>query len=49
VGIGPKLSLTPGRVGSPGPVPGQHTEEVLTELGYTPQQIQALRGQGALE
>ncbi len=32
-GVLPRLSATPGRLGSGGPALGQHTEEVLDELG----------------
>ena len=47
VGIGPKLSDTPGSVRSLGATVGQHTEEVLTELGYDAGQITRLRKLGA--
>jgi crotonobetainyl-CoA:carnitine CoA-transferase CaiB-like acyl-CoA transferase len=36
------LSLTPARVGS-GPLRGQHTQKILTELGYTEQDIKGLQ------
>lgn len=49
IGIGPKFSATPGRIGALGVGTGQHTEQVLAELGYTSPQIQALREQGAIE
>ena len=49
VGIGPKLSDTPGSVRSLGAVVGQHTDEVLGELGYTSEQIAAMRESGAAE
>ena len=39
VGIPIKLSDTPGRITGGSPRPGQHTEEVLTELGYTVERI----------
>ena len=39
VGIGPKLSDTPGSVRSLGATVGQHTNEVLAELGYSVDQI----------
>ncbi|MFC1895597.1 CaiB/BaiF CoA transferase family protein [Thermodesulfobacteriota bacterium] len=43
LGAGPKLSRTPGIVRRPAPMLGQHTEEVLTELGYTEEQITELK------
>ena len=43
VGIGVKLSDTPGRVRHGGPVIGQHTDEVLTALGYGQDDIARLR------
>ncbi len=39
----PKLSDTPGDVGWVGPALGQHTEEVLARLGYSPSDIAGLR------
>ena len=48
VGIGPKFSETPGLVRSTAPRSGQHTDEVLASLGYTPGQIAALRESGAV-
>jgi len=47
VGIGPKLSETPGQVRTTAPRPGQHTDEVLASLGYAPEQIEGLRASGA--
>ncbi|MBI4308079.1 MAG: CoA transferase [Chloroflexi bacterium] len=49
VGIGIKLSDTPGRIRSLAPSPGQHTDEVLHSLGYTAQTITALRTAGAIK
>ena len=40
VGIPIHLSETPGNVRHVGSVTGQHTEEVLLRLGYTPEQVQ---------
>jgi len=48
VGIGPKLSETPGGVRTTAPRAGQHTDEVLASLGYTRQQIEGLRASGAV-
>ena len=42
-GIVPKLSASPGAIRSPAPTLGQHTEEVLGELGFTPSQIKEFR------
>ncbi len=48
VGIGPKLSDTPGSVRFMGATTGQHTDEVLTELGYSVEDIAGLRESGAV-
>lgn len=48
VGIPVKLSRTPGAIRSPAPELGQHTEEVLLELGYTWQDIEKLRMEGGI-
>ncbi len=48
VGIGTKLSETPGAVRSLAPSPGQHTDEVLASLGYDAASIGVLRGRGAV-
>jgi formyl-CoA transferase len=42
-GIVPKLSETPGATRWIGPTLGEHTDEVLRELGYDAAQIEALR------
>ncbi|MGC9394998.1 MAG: CaiB/BaiF CoA transferase family protein [Anaerolineae bacterium] len=48
-GIPIKLSETPGAIRMPAPTLGQHTEELLRDLlGYTPEQIAALRAEGAI-
>jgi crotonobetainyl-CoA:carnitine CoA-transferase CaiB-like acyl-CoA transferase len=48
VGIGTKLSETPGAVRSAAPAPGQHTDDVLASLGYGADGIRALRERGAV-
>ena len=48
VGIAPKLSSTPGKVRSLSPLPGQHTDEVLQELGYREEEIGNLRREGVV-
>jgi len=48
VGIGAKFSRTPGSVRSLAPRRGQHTEEVLLDLGYSQQQIEELQAEGAI-
>jgi crotonobetainyl-CoA:carnitine CoA-transferase CaiB-like acyl-CoA transferase len=39
VGVAPKFSETPGAVRALAPRPGQHTEEVLLEVGYSVEEI----------
>jgi crotonobetainyl-CoA:carnitine CoA-transferase CaiB-like acyl-CoA transferase len=48
VGIGPKFSATPGAIRSPSPSPGQHSADVLTELGYAKDDITALFDDGVV-
>ena len=43
-----RLSATPPDIGNPPPRLGEHTDEVLTSLGYTPEQIRALREKGTV-
>jgi len=42
------LSRTPGAVRLPAPDLGQHTDEVLGELGYAPEDVMALRRDGVV-
>ncbi|MFM2108076.1 MAG: hypothetical protein RLZZ513_1144 [Pseudomonadota bacterium] len=46
--VTPKLSETPGGTRWIGPALGEHTDEVLTALGYSTEQIAALREDGVL-
>ena len=48
IGIPIKLSETPGQFQRPAPTLGQHTNEVLTELGCSPEEIDKLRVDGAV-
>jgi len=47
-GVPVKLSGTPGVPRSAPPALGEHTERVLTELGYGLEQLARLRGEGAI-
>ncbi len=40
------LSDTPGRIAGPPPLLGQHSREVLADLGYSDAEIQTLRDRG---
>ena len=48
LGIAPKFSRTPGTLRSHAPELGEHTEAILQELGYGPEQIGELRRQGVV-
>ncbi len=48
IGIGTKLSETPGSVRSVSPKPGQQTDDVLASIGYDAQTIASLRETGAV-
>ena len=48
LGVVAQLSGTPARVGRPTPVLGAETNEILSEAGYTPTQIAALKSTGAV-
>jgi len=47
-GLGVGFSATPARPGGPPPVLGQHSEEILAELGYDEEAIGQLVGSGAV-
>jgi crotonobetainyl-CoA:carnitine CoA-transferase CaiB-like acyl-CoA transferase len=49
VGISVKLSETPGSIRSLAPALGQHTDEVLSGLGYTLEQVAKWREEGAVK
>ena len=42
------FSVTPASAGRAAPMPGEQTDELLTELRYTPEEIAALRAVGAV-
>ncbi|HLM09425.1 MAG TPA: CaiB/BaiF CoA-transferase family protein [Thermoleophilaceae bacterium] len=48
LGVPVKLSRTPGAPAGPGPALGEHTEEVLGSLGYSPGEVAALLESGAV-
>ncbi len=48
IGLPVKFSKTPGKVANPAPVFGQHTREVLAELGYSAEEIEKLIAERAV-
>ena len=48
VNVSPRLSETPGKAGGPPSALGADTDDVLGELGRTPEDIDALRAAGAI-
>jgi len=48
VGIPVKLSDSPGEIKLPPPMLGEHTEEILTELGYSAGETQQMRNEGVV-
>jgi crotonobetainyl-CoA:carnitine CoA-transferase CaiB-like acyl-CoA transferase len=49
LGIGTKLSETPGAVRSTAPVAGQHTDDVLRSIGYDEAAVASLRERGVVQ
>ncbi|MGG2396806.1 CaiB/BaiF CoA transferase family protein [Pseudomonas sp. SH1-B] len=47
-GVLPKLSRTPGRIGTGGPQLGEHTDDVLAGLGLSDEQVAGLRERGII-
>jgi crotonobetainyl-CoA:carnitine CoA-transferase CaiB-like acyl-CoA transferase len=43
-----KLSETPGRIRSAGVAPGENTAEILAEIGYDAESIEAMRANRAV-
>lgn len=48
-GIIPKLSQNPGQIRHRAPTLGEHTESILTQYGFTSEQIQTLKDAGVLQ
>ncbi len=48
IGVGPKLSDTPGKPRHTAPILGQHTDEILKGLGYDDAKIASLREAGTV-
>jgi crotonobetainyl-CoA:carnitine CoA-transferase CaiB-like acyl-CoA transferase len=48
IGIPVKLSATPGQIRRPAPTLGQHTDEILAEIGKSPDAIRELREKKAV-
>jgi len=44
----PRFSRTPAGEPTPTPAPGADTDEALTDWGFSPEEIAALRGNGAI-
>ncbi|MFL5796829.1 MAG: CaiB/BaiF CoA transferase family protein [Actinomycetota bacterium] len=48
VGVPMRFSATPGSIRLGPPTVGQHTEEILASVGYSPEQIRTLREEGCI-
>jgi len=49
VGVAIRLSDTPGKIKSFAPLPGEHTDEILQDLGYSAEEIEKLRKEGVIK
>jgi alpha-methylacyl-CoA racemase len=47
-GVAPRFSRTPGEVSRPAPATGEHTDQILDELGLTPADIAGLRNRSVV-
>ena len=43
-----KLSVSPGGIKLPPPTLGEHTTQVLTESGFSPEEIESLKKKGVI-
>jgi crotonobetainyl-CoA:carnitine CoA-transferase CaiB-like acyl-CoA transferase len=48
LGVPVKMSRTPGAPAGPGPALGEHTDEVLAALGYSEEEVAAMKESGAV-
>jgi alpha-methylacyl-CoA racemase len=44
----PRFSRTPGSISRPPAEPGEHTDEVLADWGFSPERLAALHASGAI-
>jgi crotonobetainyl-CoA:carnitine CoA-transferase CaiB-like acyl-CoA transferase len=49
MGVPVAMADTPGKIAGPSPQPGQHTREVLRELGYSAQEIKRLKQENVVK
>jgi crotonobetainyl-CoA:carnitine CoA-transferase CaiB-like acyl-CoA transferase len=48
-GVGPKFSLTPGKIRLPAPMLGEHNEEIFGKvLGFSQDKLNSLKGEGII-
>jgi crotonobetainyl-CoA:carnitine CoA-transferase CaiB-like acyl-CoA transferase len=48
IGIPVKLSATPGRIRRRAPALGEHSREILTEAGFSKEEVKVLMGKGVV-